>query len=53
MSKQTNRILSESDKALLADYLHLTPENRELFRSYLAALSASPDIPAPAVASPR
>lgn len=53
MSNQANRIPSESDKALLADYLHLTPENRELFRAYLAVLSASPDILAPAAASPR
>lgn len=53
MSNQTTRTLSESDEALLTDYLRLSPENREKFRAFLQELSASPCIPSPAAASPR
>lgn len=38
MSKQNKRNLSESDKAMLAAYLRLTPEDREKVIAYVALL---------------
>lgn len=53
MSKQTTHRLSESDRAMLAAYLRLTPENRRKVMEYLAALKASQCTPAPFAGSPR
>lgn len=38
MSKRNTRTLSESDKALLASYLRLPPEDREKVIAYVALL---------------
>lgn len=38
MSDQTTRTVSDSDKALLASYLRLPPEDREKVIAYVALL---------------
>lgn len=53
MSKQNTRTLSESDAKMLDDYLHLTSENREKVKTFLAMLAASQCTPAPSPDSQR
>lgn len=38
MSKRNIRVLSDSDKALLASYLRLPPEDREKVMAYVGLL---------------
>lgn len=53
MHDHNPRTLSKLDSKMLEDYLHLTPENREKVKSYLAVLAASQCNPAPLPDSPR
>lgn len=53
MSTQTHRTMSGSDKAMLAAYLRLTPENRKKVMIYLEVLKASQYTPAPSADSPH
>lgn len=39
--------LTTQERAILTDYLHLTPENRQKATAYLAALAASQCTPVP------
>ena len=39
--------LTAQERAILGNYLHLTPENQQKVTAYLAALAASQRTPAP------